>query len=692
MSDFGTLVSLDEQPTEASTVILDYTNRDFTAIRAQLIGLAKGLMPDWEPAGEASDFGTLLVELFAYMGDVMHYYIDRTASEAFIATAVRRQSMLYIADMLGYTPVGQHGAIVELTFTLDPTATEDVTLTKGTMIHNEPANAEEMVVFELESAVTLYAREPDAEDPSPRVKTAYATEGVTVKDKPLGTSGGIPNHDFSLPDKGVIYETLQVISKEGFTTTTWDYTSDLSLARPTQASFTTYIDENDMTHVVFGDNAAGRIPSVGAEIFATYRYGVGAEANGIDIDELTTIVPIDGTEVFLVSVTNKEPPVGGADPESIESMRYSVPRGSVRIKSRAVTLNDYADLAMQVPGVGKAIAYGTVYTAVHVRIAPTGAESSDALMRSLCRSVESYMADKVLIGSRVYAEPQVFADLFDDVNGTGNIYIRVTVHVVSTYNRTAVRLQVDSVLRQMIAYNTVTFGQWVTIGQVYRAVLGVQGVEWAEVNWLSTEPPLNDLDLAPLADRPTPEQLIAGQGAATSLFSAEWQWTTPGTTDPGQRHFRVSGTFDDPLTIVFSKTDDDLIDRGTQLLGLKIGDQIVMRPLEDLPSWKGLIVSLAPVDNAGAPGWVTVTVAKSTEGPGTLPQPANNGRVLFDIFRPSPAPSVEAVVDIQTPELLLPRIEPTEIEEDITNYPDWTEDERTHDGLWVWAVGGVTGS
>ena len=41
-----------------------------------------------------------------------------------------------------------------------------------------------------------------------------------------------------------------------------------------------------------------------------------------------------------------------------------------RIKSRAVTLNDYADLAMQVPGVAKSVAHGTVYTAVHVRIAP----------------------------------------------------------------------------------------------------------------------------------------------------------------------------------------------------------------------------------------------------------------------------------------------------------------------------------
>ena len=48
---------------------------------------------------------------------------------------------------------------------------------------------------------------------------------------------------------------------------------------------------------------------------------------------------------------------------------------AARIKNRAVTLNDYADLAMQVPGVAKSVAYGTVYTAVHVRIAPTAGKA-----------------------------------------------------------------------------------------------------------------------------------------------------------------------------------------------------------------------------------------------------------------------------------------------------------------------------
>ena len=63
-----------------------------------------------------------MLELFAYMGDVLNFYIDRAASEAFLGTALRRQSVLYIADMFGYKPIGQHSASVVLLFTLDDEA------------------------------------------------------------------------------------------------------------------------------------------------------------------------------------------------------------------------------------------------------------------------------------------------------------------------------------------------------------------------------------------------------------------------------------------------------------------------------------------------------------------------------------------------------------------------------------------
>ena len=45
MSDIGVLVS--PRKRRSTRLVLDYTSRDFAAIRAQLVGLAKGFMPEW---------------------------------------------------------------------------------------------------------------------------------------------------------------------------------------------------------------------------------------------------------------------------------------------------------------------------------------------------------------------------------------------------------------------------------------------------------------------------------------------------------------------------------------------------------------------------------------------------------------------------------------------------------------------
>ena len=101
---------------------------------------------------------------------------------------------------------------------------------------------------------------------------------------------------------------------------------------------------------------------------------------------------------------------------------------------------------MQVPGVAKSVAYGAVYTAVHVRIAPQEGKADANYMERLSW-VETYMQDKIMIGSTVYPEPLDVEELWQDV------YIRILVHVQDAFNRTAVRLQVDQVVRQLLAFN-----------------------------------------------------------------------------------------------------------------------------------------------------------------------------------------------------------------------------------------------
>lgn len=490
MSDQGVIITSEDFRKTRSRAVLDYTSRDFAAIRAQLIGLAKGFMPEWESAGEAGDFGTLLLELFAYMGDVMHFYIDRTASEAFLGTAVRRQSVLYIADMLGYKPIGQQASSVILTFSLvDAAALEtplgltsaealdySVTLPAGTRVTNSTNTTDSQAVFETDYEFTL--------TPGTTVDV-FATEGITVNNEGLGNSKGTPNATYMIPNTGVISNTVEIITREGGNNLRWTYVSEISLARPTQSAFTTYLDDEGRTFVVFGDNAAGRIPPFGSEIFVSYRYGVGASANDLSIGTINVLVPPSSVDIYGISVSNGAPPIGGADHESVESMRFSIPRSTGRLKSRAVTLNDYADLALQVPGVAKAVSFGTLYTAVHVRVAPVGGNATDAYMARLNAAVEDHLKDKVLVGTHVYAEPSTADDLWLDA------YLRITVHVLPAYNKTQVRKVVENSVRNLFGFDNVDFGTRISLGQVYRACLTVQGVEWAEIHWLDSVAPSN---------------------------------------------------------------------------------------------------------------------------------------------------------------------------------------------------------
>ena len=751
MSDVGVIIDLDDQSIERSKVVLDYTSRDFTAIRAQLVGLAKGLMPDWQTAGEAPDFGTLMIELFSYMGDTLHYYIDRTASEAFLGTAVRRQSVLYIADMMGYQPVGQQAASVGLTFSIaeddpdQPGLVVPVTIPKGTRVYNETNNADELVVFELISDVNLDPKVPGVDEDDKRTVIAYGNEGVTVRDKPAGLALGSPNTEVVIPDKGVIYNSVGVTTREGIQVVTWSYIAHLSSARPTQAVFTTFMDETGLTHIIFGDNSSGRIPPVNAEFFLNYRYGVGARANLLPANTINGIANVANVDLTTVSVTNRSSPIGGTDPESIDSMRFSISRGGSRLRQRAVTLNDYAELAMQVPGVAKSVAHGAVYTAVHVRVAPIDGKADANYMERLLNSVESYLQDKIMIGSQVYPEPADVDDLWQDV------YIQILVHVQEAYDRTAVRLQVDQVVRQLLAFAVVDFGTRVSIGLIYRAVLAVQGVEYAELEWLDTTAPVDDTD--------------PGQGDTTDVARFVFRHDTSLTmADPGGGDYRRNSTTS-PTFLAFSNTDAD----GTTVnpMNLQIGDHIVYSPVGDPQSWMSLLVTAIPTNNTS---WYQVAVVKIDENT-TVSPPNNNQKVTFSVLRYKPTPdSLGGVHDIETDELLIPRIAPpltlvdpatvnnkvltsnvatltttaahgltvgavidvtgvdavfngrytvnavtattlsyaktnadvvtiaatgtvTHVDparpESEVDYPDMDEDERTHDGLWVKAVGGL---
>jgi hypothetical protein len=165
--------------TPASTIPIsvDYTGRDYYSIREQLIARIQDRIPEWT-ASDPSDFGVALVEAFAYMGDLISYYIDRTANEFSLATATQRNSLLNIAQTYGYIPSGYRNAIVDVTFFNNNNSSASGSLTatgNGTTITYVGSN-----VFVVNGIVTVTGFSTSSFNVTSAVITAASATQFTV--------------------------------------------------------------------------------------------------------------------------------------------------------------------------------------------------------------------------------------------------------------------------------------------------------------------------------------------------------------------------------------------------------------------------------------------------------------------------------------------------------------------------------
>lgn len=132
----------------------------------------------------------------------------------------------------------------------------------------------------------------------------------------------------------------------------WNEVASFFGERPDARVFVTREDENQRTHVRFGDGTNGaRLPAGTNNVVARYRHGSGAAVP--PVGSLTTVPrPHPG----LSSIVNPVAVGGGADPQPPQELRRYAPR-SVLTFGRAISGDDYETVAAQTPGVSRARAY-----------------------------------------------------------------------------------------------------------------------------------------------------------------------------------------------------------------------------------------------------------------------------------------------------------------------------------------------
>ena len=315
----------------------DYTSRDFASIKTDLLRRASSQIPEWTTQA-SPDFANMLVDLWAYMGDVQNYYIDRAYRESYINTATLRSTVLSLAKMMGYTANVMTSS--RATVSVSNSSSASITLPKGTVFQVPSTNTTTPIYFISQSAISV----PTTGASVPVIEGQEFTETLTPNFD--GTSA----RAFQLSEQGVVPSSLTATVG----TDTYTYTSDITTVSAGTPAFTSVVDSDNYTRVVFGNGVNGRIPPTGSTITCTYRVGQGTTGN-VAANKITVMTsPVQG-----IAITSSTEASGGSDAESIASIRNNAPTVR-RTQDRAVTLADYRVLMENYGGVSKAIAIQAV--------------------------------------------------------------------------------------------------------------------------------------------------------------------------------------------------------------------------------------------------------------------------------------------------------------------------------------------
>jgi hypothetical protein len=203
-----------------------------------------------------------------------------------------------------------------------------------------------------------------------RLNTVGATAATTRTAEILGISAGRPNQSFLLKRKPVLIDPVTgapdftlVLEQGGTPDKGWQQQTDFFGADRTSAVY--LLDPTSGT-VTFGDGVNGRIPVAGTRIIATrYRVGGGASGNvaAATITKLKTALP------QVDSVTNLRAAAGGSDAETLDAAKLRAPQ-LLRTRDRAVTPEDFSDLALRTPGVALKAAYALPLTRLDASTTP----------------------------------------------------------------------------------------------------------------------------------------------------------------------------------------------------------------------------------------------------------------------------------------------------------------------------------
>lgn len=271
------------------------------------------------------------------------------------------------------------------------------------------------------------------------LNTTIASQTITISNEILGSSNATENQIFRTTRSPVLFgQQLQVrepelppAQKQTANTTIsttldsagrpleiwveWQEVPDFyaSTGSDSEASKDRHYILNHLTgEIQFGNGINGLIPPAGVGNLRLTRYQTGGGSIGNRAPG--TIIQLKTTVPYIEKVTNPEAATRGADAETLDALMERIPR-SIRHRGRAVTLEDYEDLAkLATPAVAraKAVPLRNLQTsdsqtpgAVSIIIVPHSTAAKPLPSLELINQIQDYLAANSTLTAKIFVVP-----------------------------------------------------------------------------------------------------------------------------------------------------------------------------------------------------------------------------------------------------------------------------------------------
>jgi hypothetical protein len=316
---------------------LNYTAQDYWSIKNRLRDIVRQKFPkDFNDLIE-SDLAIMLMELYAYLADLLSFKMDQNVNEVFIDTVTEVDNAFRLARLVGFQPTPPLAARAMVSATINNVLAKDLTIPGGLkfdLVSNSnqisyeifPADSNNNPIYDEDIYITAGSLTNTA---------IIGVEGETYRD--VFNGSGESSQVYELPLGPVIYDSIR-LNVDGIRWQRVDYFSDSQPRREFRVEF----DSQYRAYLTFGDNTAGMAPSSGSRIEAIYRVGGGSKGNVITgFLNIQRNVNLDGFD-FNVPVTFFNYTKGdfGYDGDGLEDIRSKLPTW-IRTQDRCVSGTDY---------------------------------------------------------------------------------------------------------------------------------------------------------------------------------------------------------------------------------------------------------------------------------------------------------------------------------------------------------------